>query len=343
LSPSKGFQLTIGLPVYNAMPFLPEAVESLLTQTVRDFEILAIVDGGTDGSLAYLESVRDPRLKILIQPNAGLTATLNRMLREVSTRWLVRQDADDVSYPTRLERLLEFIDRHPDAGMFYSRAEYYPRHRSVGCFRSTIGTPDELRQLVQSGYLLSICHPCVVLNVEKTLAIGGYRSNMLVEDADLWWRMALAHDICYIPEVLVGFRQNLASVSSRNLERQMLRVLYVQYLLLSHLEGYDPEPFDRIASQLEALFPRRDFRAKEYLRSLNMALSEKNYGKAGLALLSTMTTSPTYLLRRLRDEFLPSVITNGVDPKFYHQRMAQLWPEVSHELESRPLASLVAR
>jgi glycosyltransferase involved in cell wall biosynthesis len=324
------------------MPFLRDAVESLLAQTVREFEILAIVDGATDESLAYLESLADPRLKILSQPNAGLTATLNRMLLETRTKWLVRQDADDVSYPTRLERLLEFINRHPDAGMFYSRAQYYPCDRSVGFFRSTSGTPHELRRLVQSGYLLSICHPCVVLNVEKTLAIGGYRSDMLVEDADLWWRMALAHDICYIPEVLVGFRQNLGSVSSRNLESQMLRVLYVQYLLLSHLQGHDPEPFERIAPQLEALFPRRDFRAKEHLRNFNMALSEKNYGKALLALFSTMAISPTYLLRRLRDEFLPGVITNGVDPRLYHQRMTHFWPRASDSLESSSYASLTS-
>jgi glycosyltransferase involved in cell wall biosynthesis len=335
LSPTKGFQLTIGLPVYNAMPYLREAVESLLTQTVRNFEILAIVDGATDDSHDYLQSVRDARLKIVVQPNAGLTATLNRMLREVNTPWLVRQDADDVSYPTRIERSLEFIDRYPDAGMFYSLAEYYPRARSVGLFRSTRGTPDELRQLVQSGYLLSICHPGVVLNVEKTLAVGGYRSDMLVEDADLWWRMALAHDIHCISEPLVGFRQNLASVSSRNLERQWLRVLYVQYLLLSHLESRDPEPFATIESQLEKLFPRRDFKAKEHLRSLNMALAEKNYSKAGLAVINTITTSPTYLLRRLRDEFLPGVITNGVDPGLYRRRIAQFWPRASNSISER--------
>jgi glycosyltransferase involved in cell wall biosynthesis len=324
------------------MPFLQDAVESLLTQTVRDFEIVAIVDGSTDDSLEYLESVADPRLKIMVQPNAGLTATLNRMLREVNTKWLVRQDADDVSYPTRLERLLESIERHPDAGMFYSRAQYYPHNRSVGFFRSTIGGPDELRRLVQSGYLLSICHPCVALNVQKALAIGGYRSDMLVEDADLWWRMALAHDICYIPEVLVGFRQNLASVSSRNLQSQMLRVLYVQYLLLSHLQGLDAEPFERISPQLEALFPRRDFRAKEHLRSFNMALSEKNYARALQALLATMAASPTYLLRRLKDEFLPGVITNGVDPKLYHERMTQFWPGVLNDVESSSIASLAS-
>jgi hypothetical protein len=108
--------------------------------------------------------------------------------------------------------------------------------------------------------------------------------------------------------------------------------------LLSHLEGRDPEPFARIESQLEALFPRRDFKAKEHLRSVNMALAESNYVEAGLALLHTITTSPTYLVRRLRDEFLPGVITNGVDPNLYRQRSPQFWPRASRMSNLSPIS-----
>src|SRR5277367_6398737 len=155
------------------MPFLPEAIESLLHQTVSNFTILVIVDGSDDGSLQYLETVRDARLRVLIQPRCGLTATLNRLLLETKTSWLVRQDADDISYPTRIERIQEHISQYPAAALFYSLAEYYPPKRSMGLFRCSRGSPQELRQIVQSGYLLSICHPSVALHVDKTLALGG--------------------------------------------------------------------------------------------------------------------------------------------------------------------------
>jgi glycosyltransferase involved in cell wall biosynthesis len=118
--------VTVGLPVYNAMPYLPEAMDSLLAQTSSCFEILATVDGATDTSFEYLRSIRDPRLRILTQPNLGVTRTLNRMLRECRTSWLVRQDADDVSHATRIERLVAAIRESPDAGMFYSLANYHP-------------------------------------------------------------------------------------------------------------------------------------------------------------------------------------------------------------------------
>ena len=321
-----GIVVTVGLPVYNAMPYLPEAVESLLGQTVSGFEILAILDGATDGSLAYLESIRDPRLRILTQPNKGVTRTLNRMLRECRTPWLVRQDADDVSHRTRIERLIAAIGEFPDAGMFYSLANYHPRQRAVGCFRCSRGSPLELRSIVRSGYLLAICHSTVALNIDKTLALGGYRIGWHNEDADLWWRMALEHNIHCIPEALLGFRQNTSSVSARNLANQFVAGLYVQYLLLSHLWKLAPRALSEIRGHLETLFPAAEFRAKERLRSFNMHLAGGFRGPALADLAASACASPAYLLRRLRDEFFPSGrVMNGISPRLFLERKEVLW------------------
>lgn len=319
--------ITVGLPVYNAMPFLPEAIESLLRQTARDFNILVIVDGASDGSLEYLETVKDRRLRIISQPNRGLTATLNRMLREVGSGWLVRQDADDVSYPGRIERIKEYISQFPDAGMFYSLAEYYPSRRTLGLFRCSRGSPQKLRGVVQSGYLLSICHPSVALNVSKTLAIGGYRDILHAEDADLWWRMALCHDIHLLHEVLIGFRQNASSVSSRHSYMQELHGLYAQYLLLSHLTGREPQPLEAIFRMLEAQISRSRLKAKQQLRYLNMHLAEKRRGRALANLARALLASPAYSIRRMIDEFFPMAnITNGVSPDRFHRRKEAFWP-----------------
>lgn len=317
--------VTVGLPVYNAMPYLPEAVESLLGQTVSSFEILAVVDGATDSSLAYLQTIRDSRLRIIEQPNAGVTYTLNRMLRECRTPWLVRQDADDVSHPVRIERLIDAIREHPGAGMFYSLANYHPRDKAVGRFRSSRGSPLELRSIVRSGYLLAICHPTVALHVHRTLALGGYRLGLHNEDADLWWRMALKHDIHCLPEELVGFRQNRKSVSARHLTSQFVAGLYVQYLLLSHLWKFVPHGIDAVRSQLEALCPVAEFRAKERLRSFNMHLAEGKRLGALRNLALSAVSSPGYVLRRVCDEYLSSYVMNGISPKLFLERREALW------------------
>lgn len=319
--------ITVGLPVYNAMPFLPEAIESLLRQTASEFNILAVVDGADDGSLQYLETIRDERLRVLSQPNRGLTATLNRMLQEVKTGWLIRQDADDISYPTRIERIQDQIALCPNAAMFYSLAEYYPPERSLGLYRCSRGSPQELRQIVQSGYLLSICHPSVALNVEKTLAIGGYRNIPHCEDADLWWRLALSYDIHMLPEVLIGFRQNASSVSSRNSNAQELHGLYIQYLLLSHLSGRQPLSLGDISPLLESYISAHRTEAKQQLRFLNMHLAAKRYGSALTSLASSLFASPSYLIQRMIDELFPlNSIANGVSPELFYRREEVFWP-----------------
>ncbi len=319
--------LTVGMPVYNGMPHLVETMESLRAQTVTGFEILAIVDGGSDASLEYLEGLRWPNLRILFQQNQGVASTLNRMLWETRTPWLVRQDADDVSYPERMERLLASIHRWPGAGMIYSHAEYHPRTRSAGHFRATRGTPAQIRSIVRQGYIPAICHPAVALNVEKTLALGGYRVGLHAEDADLWWRMAMAHDVRELDEVLVGYRQHAASVSSRNLCEQELHGLYVQYLLLSRLRNYIPSPLASIRPALEALLPAATLRAKQSLRECNIQLAKGERGRAFIALLRSFAASPAYLVQRLRDEFSRgTTIANGLPPQRLWNRKEQLWP-----------------
>jgi glycosyltransferase involved in cell wall biosynthesis len=322
--------VTVGMPVCNGMPWLPEAMESLLRQTTGEFEILAIVDGGTDGSLGYLRGLcdagrRGPRLRMIAQSHAGVTATLNRLLDETETPWLIRQDADDVSYPQRMERLLQAIRRYPEAGVIYSLARYHPRERCAGCFRSSQGTPEELRSIVEHGYLLSICHSTVALNVAKARAVGGYRMDIHAEDADLWWRMARNFEIRCIPEPLVGFRQNAQSVSARNGERQQLAGLYVQYLLLSELWELPPRPLAEVAGTLLELLRPSRLRAKESLRQCNMHLAERRMLHGLGSLARAAWASPSYVAGRLADEFRHTAIANGVAPRLFMERKEALW------------------
>ncbi|MGC2160380.1 MAG: glycosyltransferase family A protein [Silvibacterium sp.] len=323
--------ITVGVPVYNAMPYLPEAMDSLLAQQCPNFEILAIVDGATDDSLEYLRSLAAnpsiaPRLRILTQSNQGVAPTLNRMLHECRTPWLIRQDADDISHPHRIARLVSAIESMPRAGMFYSLANYHPRGNAVGSFRCSRGTPHELRRIVRDGYLLSICHPTVALHVEKTRSLGGYRIGLHNEDADLWWRMALEHEIHCIPEELVGFRQNQSSVSARNLAAQAVAAVYVQYLLLSHLTRRAPQPFTAVHNRLQALLSPAKLRAKERLREFNIRLTQKKYLRAAGAIAASAAASPSHLLSRLRDEFAPrGPIVNGIPPELFFEQKEALW------------------
>jgi glycosyltransferase involved in cell wall biosynthesis len=318
--------ITVGIPVYNAMPYLPESMESILAQSYRDFDIIAIDDGSTDASLEYLRSLRDPRLRVMTQPNQGITATLNRILATANTPWLARHDADDVALVQRVARAIDYIQEFPDAGMFYSRAEYYPKG-SVGQFRTMQGTPWEIRKLVLSGRLPAICHPTVTLNIKTVVGIGGYRFNLHVEDIDLWWRIALQNEIRLIPEVTLGVRQNLQSVSSMNLEKQVINTLYVQYLLLSHLWKRIPLPYEQVLPDLMRLLNPRRLSFKSHLRAFNVALGQRKHTTAFHELGCACLASPFDFLSRVSDEWISKrAISLGESPKLFARLEKRLWP-----------------
>lgn len=318
--------LTVGLPVYNAMPFLPETINSLLSQTYSHFKVLVIDDGSTDGSLDYLKTIDDPRFQVISQPNSGLTATLNRMLKEVDTPWLVRHDADDIAYPNRIQLIMEYIEKYREAGMFYSYASYYQSHKSFGTFRATKAPPDVIRHLTKAGYILAICHPTVTLNVKKTIDLGGYRFDLHVEDIDLWWRMALAHEIILIPEETIGYRLNFKSVSTSNLEEQTINTLYVQYLLLSHLWNLTPLPYDLVRSKLSLLINKSKLKFRANMRLTNMYVGQKGYIGALKHGFGAFLCSPKDFFNRVTYEFgQKDIAVNGEDPKLFAAYCHTLW------------------
>src|SRR5262245_4369124 len=95
--------ISIVLPVHNGIPYVRQAVESLLGQTFRDFELLAVDDGSTDETPQYLRSLADPRVRYHRLEKVGLVATLNYGLERACGAAIARLDADDIAYPSRLE------------------------------------------------------------------------------------------------------------------------------------------------------------------------------------------------------------------------------------------------
>lgn len=317
---------TIGIPVYNAMPYLPEAVESALRQTYPHFELLIINDGSRDGSLEYLRTLQDPRIRIVSQENRGLTATLNRMLEEARAPWLVRLDADDVACPERLALVGGAIERNPAAGMFYSRASHYGHLSKIAPARSTEGTPAQLWELIRAGYLLAIVHSSVVLNVAKTRTLGGYRFDLHIEDLDLWWRMALQHGIVFLPQVTVQYRLKHDGVCISHLRSLSANTLFAQYLLLSHLWGLKPQPYEAVIGALSALVNRRRLAYREEMWKAAAHLSARRYPRAVPHLVKAALHSPAHFLHRATYPFCRGAMVRlGADPRLFRRMQQRLW------------------
>ena len=107
--------ISIIMPVYNAMPFLPQAVQSIFAQTIQDWELIAIDDSSTDRSLEYLSQIDDPRVRVYRNNHhMGNSFTCNRGTDLSTGKYIAKMDADDLSFPKRFERQIETLDAFPE-------------------------------------------------------------------------------------------------------------------------------------------------------------------------------------------------------------------------------------
>ncbi len=123
--------VTVVICVYNAGAYLRPAVQSVLDQTYRHTEILIIDDGSTDGCMDTIADLDDPRIRRFAQPNAGKPAALNRAIELARGKYFLLNDADDLSHPRRIERMVAAMEAEPELGAVFSGYELLIDDRHV--------------------------------------------------------------------------------------------------------------------------------------------------------------------------------------------------------------------
>ncbi len=110
--------ISVVMPVYNGAKYLKEAIESVLNQSFKDFELILINDGSTDSSESIIKSFDEPRIVYLNNGgNLGLSKSFNKGIIAAKGTYIARMDADDVSLPNRFEIQLDYLDTHPNIGV----------------------------------------------------------------------------------------------------------------------------------------------------------------------------------------------------------------------------------
>ncbi len=205
--------VSVLMSVYNGAPWVREGVESVLTQTAPDLELIVIDDGSTDATPELLGAIRDARLRVERQARAGLTRSLNHALRLSTAPLVARMDADDVALPERFARQLAFLERHPDVGLLGTGCHEIS---SSGEVLRTIVPPTDnpaiRRALIRRNPFV---HSSVMMRREALEAAGGYDEGLPVaQDYDLWVRMSRVTRLANLPEPLVLRRLTPGRVSS---------------------------------------------------------------------------------------------------------------------------------
>ena len=185
--------VTVLMPVYNGLPYLREAIDSVLQQTLTDYEFLIIDDASTDGSVACIRSYRDPRIRLVRnEKNLGTSGSMNKGIELARSKYIARIDQDDVCLPERLHEQLAFLENRPDLAIVCSW--------EVGIDSSSRRIRNWTRQLDNYGSFLGylvvgkcpIWHPSIMFRRQVVKDVGGYdHSYSPAEDFELTMRLAM--------------------------------------------------------------------------------------------------------------------------------------------------------
>lgn len=206
--------VSVVMPVYNAEKFLRAAIESIIRQTYRDFELIIVNDGSTDTSRSIILSYHDPRIVFVDSvKNGGLVAAMDASLARARGIYIVRADADDISMPTRIEEQVRFMEEHPDVGAV--SAWMLTTGTTEGYLMRSFTEPEDIRANLL--FNTSIAQPasCIRTSVLKSPGLGyGPAFKDGAEDYDLWTRMSRTTKLACLPRPLVRYRLHSANVST---------------------------------------------------------------------------------------------------------------------------------
>lgn len=209
-------KVSVIIPAYNAMSYLPATVETVLQQTYQAYEVVIVNDGSSDHIEQWFKSsVHDPRFRLVSQANQGLSGARNTGIAQARGEFLAFLDADDLWHPTKLEKQVDALERSPEAGLVYTWLMFVdetavPTGRVVKhSFTGYVWRQLTAFNFVGCGSVAMVRSRCFV-----TAGVFDRDLNSYVEDWDMWLRVARASHFAVIREPLVYNRKYSGSLST---------------------------------------------------------------------------------------------------------------------------------
>jgi glycosyltransferase involved in cell wall biosynthesis len=216
--------VSILMPVYNGIPYLRQAVESVLSQTLTAWQCVIVNDGSRDGTSDYLATLNDERFLILHQENAGISAAINHGLQHCTARYIARLDADDIALPTRLAEQVAFLDAHPEVALLGTQV--IPMG-ACGA-GSSLNLPTK-HDAIMSDLLVgrhAVAHSSAMIRTDLLRELGGYWSLPFGEEYDLMLRIGEVAQLANLDRILLQYRVHHASMNGSAMRRMRTSVLY---------------------------------------------------------------------------------------------------------------------
>ena len=233
-------KVTVLMPVYNGERYLRQAMDSILSQTFRDFEFLIIDDGCTDKSVEIINSYADPRICLVHnETNLGLTAVFNRGLDLARGEYIARMDCDDISLPSRLEIQVNFMESYPEVGLC---GTWTITDNIVGKYPKT-----HQECLTYKFFNSPFAHPTVMLrrNLVEKHNLKYSHEYPICDDFELWRRCMQVTKVENICIPLLYYRKhdgNISSICSSEQKKGLLKYYHEELISL----GFEPSAVEMV-------------------------------------------------------------------------------------------------
>lgn len=214
--------VTVAMAVRNNVEFIDAAVTSVLQQSWRNLEVLVVLDAPIDGTDQAIARFVDPRLRVIVnEHNLGQTASLKRALQEAKGVYIARLDGDDIAFPERIEKQVDYLERHPGVGLLGGACQVID---VSGRYLGALRWPETDLQIRWTSLLANpFGHPTVMLR-RDILNRYGFNYDEAVESAqdyDLWTRIMASTNVANLREPLILYRVHGDSITTRKREAQL--------------------------------------------------------------------------------------------------------------------------
>lgn len=192
--------VSIIIPTYNREELIGESIQSVLDQTFRDFELIVIDDGSTDGTNDIVRSFSDNRINYIHQKNSGRSSARNRALKIACGSYITFLDSDDLYLPDKLQTQVDFLNAHPEYGMVYTSAYCIDEKGRLlnSLYEATVS--GDIYKDIAFYIPVTITLPTVMARREVFDKVGGFDEKMeRFEDTDMWRRIAKEFPIGALP------------------------------------------------------------------------------------------------------------------------------------------------
>ncbi len=261
-------KVSIIIPAYNAMTFLPKTLESVFNQTFQDYELIIVNDGSSDDIEEWAKTILDSRFRLISQANQGQSVARNTGITQSRGEYIAFLDSDDLWATTKLEKQVQVLEKNPEVGLVYTwvalideQEQFLPKVWETD-LEGNVWTKLIGGNIIACGSVPMIRRSCIEkVGLFKKFSFG-------CEDWDLWLRISLEYPFKVIKEILVYYRSVAVSASRAHTKN------YIKNMEQSYFQMLE-SAFDSAASHLQHL--KSSSYARAYLQIAWTTLNKPNH------------------------------------------------------------------